>query len=280
MRVLVTGADGFIGRHLCKSLEAWGHEVVHWDLPGHDITNMNLHAPALDAVVHLAAVASPALCHKDPCKAFNVNVNATHNVLKMAVAAGAKRLILASSAHVYGISPKYLPTDERAPLSIFDVYTTTKLLSEQLCNLFWENYGLSYAAIRLYNGYGPGQGPGYFIVDKIQQARSGNFELRGHQVTKDWVYIDDLVRAYQLALESAFVGTINVGSGVETSLETIANKIAKAFGVNVSIQVASSPPTRMCADWRRANRVLGWQPKVSLDEGLERTIQWWKEDRV
>jgi nucleoside-diphosphate-sugar epimerase len=274
MRVLVTGAAGFIGKPLCNLLMQQGHDVLGWDLPDHDITQpCDWRGQALDAVLHLAAIASPPLCDKDPALAFRVNVLGTHNMLKLAVAAGAKRFVLASSAHVYGISPLYLPTDERAPRSVFDTYTTTKLLSEHLCQLFWDNYGLSYASIRLFNGYGPGQQLGYFIADKIQQAKAGNFELRGHQVTKDWVYIDDVARAYCLALQSPFVGVVNIGTGIETNLETIAKRIAHAFGVELNIQKTSSQPTRMCADRHRAEQVLGWKPEVSLEEGIARTIK-------
>lgn len=276
MRVLVTGAAGFIGRPLVKALEAAGHTVLGWDLPNEDITRPFLYPDGsspvpLDALIHLAAIASPPLCDKNPALAFQVNVQATHNVLKLAVASGAKRFVLASSAHVYNISPKYLPTDERAPLAPFDTYTTTKLLSENLCNLFWENYGLSYAAIRLFNGYGPGQQLGYFIPDKIQQAQKGSFVLKGSDITKDWVFIDDVVRAYILAVESKFVGPVNVGTGVETDLGSIARIIGRSYETKVTTYAAERP-SRMCADWRRAKDVLGWEPKVNLEEGLRATF--------
>ena len=284
MKILVTGARGFIGTPLCQALTKQGHTVLQWDLPDQDITQgaevygsavmawMHGRNPQLDAVVHLAAVASPLLCDRDPALAYQVNVRGTHNLLKLAVGAKVKRFILASSAHAYGISPLYLPTDERAPQSVFDTYTTTKLISERLCDLFWENYGLSYASIRLFNGYGPGQLLGYFIPDKLAQAKAGDFDLQGAKTTKDWVFIDDVVRAYVLALESSFVGAINVGSGVETDLETIGTQIAKAFGVSMRI-LPSGPPTRMCACPQRAARVLGWRPEISLEEGLDRTIK-------
>jgi nucleoside-diphosphate-sugar epimerase len=197
-------------------------------------------------------------------------------MLKLAVESGTRRFILGSSGHVYGVSPRYLPSDERHPLATFDTYTTSKLLGEHLCQLFYENYGLSYAAIRLFNCYGPGQQLGYFIPDKILQAQAGNFGLRGALVTKDWIYIDDVVRAYTSALDSAFVGAVNIGTGIETDLETIARTIARAFGVHVVLQATASPPTRMLCDWGRAQRVLGWQPEISLEEGLERTIDYWK----
>ena len=184
MKILVTGARGFIGTPLCQALTKQGHTVLQWDLPDQDITQgaevygsavmawMHGRNPQLDAVVHLAAVASPLLCDRDPALAYQVNVRGTHNLLKLAVGAKVKRFILASSAHAYGISPLYLPTDERAPQSVFDTYTTTKLISERLCDLFWENYGLSYASIRLFNGYGPGQLLGYFIPDKLAQDKA------------------------------------------------------------------------------------------------------------
>ena len=274
MKVLVTGAAGFLGKHLSKALEEAGHTVLGWDLPDQDITQPFGTPPLLDAVIHLAAVASPAVCDRDPATAFGVNVQGTHNVLKLAIQAGAKRFVMASTGHTYGVSPRYFPTDERHPLWLQDTYTTTKLLSENLCHLFWENYGLSYAALRLFNGYGPGQGLGYFIPDKIAQAKAGDFELRGAPTTKDWVFIDDVVRAYAMVLESSFVGAINVGTGIETDLETIGTQIAQAFGVRMTVQ-PSGPPTRMCACYQRAERVLGWQPTVTLEEGLERTIQAW-----
>ena len=277
MRVLITGANGFIGRHLVQALEKGGHTVVGWDLPDQDITAPFGNPRPLDAVIHLAAIASPAVCNRDPATAFGANVQGTHNILKLAVAAGAKRFILASTAHVYGVSPRYLPTDERHPVWLQDVYTTTKLLGEQLCGLFFDNHGLSYAAIRLFNGFGPGQKPGYFISDMISHAQTGRIELQGHQITKDWIFIDDLVRAYLLAMQSQFVGAINVGTGKEATLGSIAARVASAFGAELVIsEQPQDGPTRMCADWGRAQRVLGWEPKVSLEEGLERTIKSWQ----
>lgn len=288
MKVLVTGADGFIGRHLIKALLDKGHSVVGTDMrvesvPWYhnfypwDIRGPGPTFPPLDAVIHLAAIGSPALCDRDPATAFAVNVHGTYNVLTMALAAGAKRFVMASTGHVYGVSPLYFPTDERHPLRLQGTYTSTKIFGEYLCQLFWDNYGLSYAAIRLFNGYGNGQQLGYFVADKIEEAKTGKIVLRGSQVTKDWVFIDDIVRAYQLALESDFVGPINIGTGVETNLEKIARRIADSFGAEFVLdEAAVGGPTRMLCDWGRAQRVLGWRPEVTLEEGLERTIEAWR----
>ena len=282
MRVLVTGAAGFIGRHVCKALWEAGHEVFEVDLVApegkghlwtvHDITKPFSQSPViLDAVIHLAALAAPRECDANPTRAFDINVNGTLQVLRMALASGAKKVVFSSSAHVFDIPPKWLPTDETHPLRLNNTYTTTKILGEELCELFWENHGLPYTTLRLFNAYGPGQSLGYFIPDQIAKAAKGDFELSGSNVTKDWVHVNDVAEAFVLALESSYVGALNVGTGVEIDLGTIARIIAKAYGVQVNCKPAAVP-TRMCADWHRAQRILGWSPKVSLPEGLHELL--------
>ena len=279
MRVLVTGALGFIGKAVCASLEKRGHEVVRLDVWAEassggivaDITKGLKKLPDVDAVVHLAAMAAPRECDANPTRAFDVNVNGTLQVLKAALEAGAKKAVFASSAHVYGVGPRYLPTDETHPLSLGNTYTTTKILGEQLCELYHENHGLSYTTLRLFNVYGPGQGRGYFIPDQIGKANAGGFVLRGSDVTKDWVYIDDVALAFALAVESPFVGAINIGTGIETGLGSIGKRIAAAYQAEVIL--ATEPhPTRMCADISRAKRVLGWSPTVGIGEGVDAII--------
>ena len=277
MRVLITGAAGFIGRHIDKALSKAGHHVIGLDAvlahPGYaagwvtaDITRP-LPKFNLDAVIHLAAVANPRECDTDPTKAFNVNVNGTHQVLAMALMSGAKKVVFSSTAHVYGISPRYLPTDESHPLWLQNNYTLTKILGEQLCHLYYENHGLSYTALRLFNAYGLGQVRGYFIPDMIAKARTGGFELKGANTTKDFVWIDDVARAFVLALETPFVGAVNIGTGVETQLGAIARQVAEAEGVPCGLTNAPDA-TRMCAQYSRATKVLGWQPTKSVSEGL------------
>jgi len=280
MKVLVTGAAGFIGQHVLKALEQGDHEVIGLDVTQPvrppwiyaDITQPLKAIPALDAVIHLAAMANPRECDAHPDQAFNVNVNGTHQVLKMALESGAKKFIFSSSAHVYDIPPKYLPTDEMAALRLNNVYTTTKILGEELCRLYWSNYGLSYTTLRLYNVYGNGQGRGYFIPDKIEEAQRGKIDLQGSDVTKDWIYVDDVADAFVKAVSGPFVGALNIGTGIETNLGTVAGIIAEAYEVRLATFPASVP-TRMCADIRRAQTVLGWSPKVSLAEGLSRLIK-------
>lgn len=278
MRVCVTGAAGFIGKHVVSLLRLRGHEVITLDSVGDveiqaDITKPLPTITALDAVIHLAAISHPRLCDEDRSKAFDVNVNGTSNVLLMALKSGAKKVVFSSSAHVYDLPPRYLPTDEVHPLRLGNTYTTTKLLGEQLCQLYFDNHGLSYTTLRLFNAFGPKQGRGFFIPDMVGRAKMGIVELTGANTTKDWVFVSDVADAFAKSLESDFVGPINVGTGIETSLGSILKHIIKATPRGAYFAVNSDYPTRMCADIKRAKRILGWEPFISLEEGLRRTLQ-------
>lgn len=292
MKVLVTGAAGFIGRKLCRELRKFNgrfsFDVVELDkekltVAGgiqcdiRDGESMNVAATLMegvDACVHLAAIAAPRQAEADPSLAWETNVRGTQNVLALCRKVGAKKIVFASSAHVYGISPKYLPTDERHPLALLDTYTTTKILGEQLCALHHENYGLSYTTCRLFNAYGPGQSPEYFMGVKLKQARAGGpVTIMNGSVTKDWVWVYDVVDALVRCVQTSYVGPLNIGTGVEGSLMQIADHIASAYDTIVIPDAGKdSGPTRMCADWSRAERVIGWKPTVGLADGIRRTI--------
>ena len=271
MRVLVSGSEGFLGKHVCAALKEWGHTVIGLDtVAGADIVaDITKVIPIMqvDAVVHLAAVASPNVCTAAPAQAFNVNVQGTSQVLRLAMESGARKFVFSSSAHVYGISPKYLPTDETHPLWLQNVYTTTKILGEQLCQLYHDNHGLSFTTLRLFNAYGPGQGSGYFVPDMIKKAKSGHIDLSGGETTKDWVHVSDVARAFAYAVETAFVGPINIGTGVETPLSTVARAITAFAGATLTV-LPTPAYTRMQADWTRAYKVLNWEPTITLEEGL------------
>ncbi len=290
MRILVTGAAGFLGTYVVRALQARGDWVAGLDnraVPDIDhlvdITQpdfLDRVEGVLDCVVHLAAIAAPKACEANPLLAFDVNVRGTYNVLKLAVERGATRFVLTSSAHVYGIPPKYLSTDEEAPLQLLDTYTISKQLAERACELAYATHGLPYVSLRLYNGYGPGQPTGYFIPDMIAKARKeGRIELAGHRITKDFLYVDDMVRAIVAATETAYVGPMNIGSGRETSLGWVAERLGRLLVVPVELRDYPPQPedTRMQCDVRRAQRVLGWGPLVDLEQGLALTVHAAKE---
>jgi UDP-glucose 4-epimerase len=296
MKILVTGAAGFIGQKLVNALLAQSHAVTCLDIVGMrlelegweeieylktDITDhvaMGLLAAKLDgkidACIHLAAVASPPIAQRDPERAWATNVRGTHNVLQLLHAIKCRKIVFFSSAHVYGISPRYMPTDERHPLALHDTYTTTKIMGEQLCQLFYENHGISYTTLRLWNAYGLGQSQEYFLGVKIAQARAGKLTIRNEGVTKDWIHVDDVVRAAILAMRSRYVGPVNVGTGIETSLGEIVGVLAREFGVEVAREnVPDEGPTRMQCDASRAREILGWESEISFKDGLAGLIR-------
>ena len=293
-RILVTGAAGFMGSHLIPALVERKYEVIALDKKGAfeagtlrdvrgritlveaDITRfseLDKVGSDIDYIHHLAAIAAPARCRDEPSLAYEVNVLGTHNVLRFAKSRNVKKFLLTSSAHVYGISPRYMPTPEIQPVWLQDdVYTATKILDEYLTRLFFENYSMPYATIRLYNSYGPRQTVDYFIPAKITEAlKTGRISLSGRRVKKDFLYITDVIDSYIRILESDFVGEINIGSGIATSLETVARYIAKSLAAELGF-LEDQTETAMQADTSRARKVLGWQAKVPLEKGLDMTI--------
>lgn len=291
MKILITGAAGFIGTKLADRLVGMGHEVFGLDKVSMEHLPLRVHKIScdirldetvgevskflrgeVDACVHLAAVAAPRQAEADPSLAWETNVRGTQNVLMLCRSSGIKKVVFASSAHVYGISPKYLPTDEEHPLSLLDTYTVTKIMGEKLCQLHHDNYGLSTTVLRLFNAYGPGQSKDYFLGVKLAQAAAGGpVTIMNGSVTKDWVWIDDVVSAMVLALATKFVGPLNIGTGVETSLREMALQISTSFDRGPLKEDVSQDfgPTRMCCDYDRAEDVLGWMPTVFVPEGLK-----------
>lgn len=294
-RVLVTGAAGFIGSHLVLALVKEGYEVVALDIQkealgqfGGEVEKINIdmcnnigmaalgNELKVDGVIHLAAMAAPRIAERTPETTFKVNVYGTYNVLKLAKAAGVKKVVFASSAHVYGISPKYMPTDEKHPLALGDTYTSSKILGEQICKLFYENHNICYVALRMFNGYGPGQSLDYFIPSMIRQAMEGHITLRGRYITKDFIFVKDMAGAMITALASDYVGPLNAGTGKQTSLEGVASFIAKMLDAELSFaETDDRGPTHMECDPTRL-KSLGWQPKTTLEEGLTETIDYIK----
>jgi len=329
LTVLVTGAAGFIGSHLLPKLVEEGYEIIaldrhsaleklyveDYDYRGHIVkfpgdictgfsfqdelrpgeytilNNEGKSYDTIDSMIHLAAMAAPRVAQTKPEETFRTNVYGTYNVLRRAKAADAKRFIFASTAHVYGISPKYMPTDENHPLSLGDAYTTSKILGEQLCELFYQNHDIPYTVLRLFNGYGPGQSSDYFIpamINKAIAARSmvktsiasaASFAMKGKGITKDFVYVDDIVDAIAKALSSNYVGYLNIGTGIQTTLEYVAGYISKYFDVGLSLEETDDKgPTHMQCDPSRAERILGWRAKTKIEEGLKKTCDYFKSE--
>lgn len=287
--IAITGSSGFMAAQLLPKLKQEGANIYGLDSRPSDMvakvvditdyntmpTNEELKGISIDYVIHLAAIAAPNLCAEKPKLAYDVNVLGTNNVLRWAVFNSVKKVIFLSSAHTYGISPKFIPTPEDAPLQLNDTYTTTKILGERLCELYYSNYGLPYLAYRLYNSYGPNQTPDYFIPKKIAEAKTGKIVLTGAEVTKDFIYIDDTVDAIIRGITSHFAGYLNIGSGKQRSLESVAQLIAKEYGATYERSPQQPAPTYMQSDNTRIRAILDWTPKVSFEDGMKKTLDWY-----
>jgi UDP-glucose 4-epimerase len=291
MRALVTGGAGFIGSHLVDALLAQGDAVSVVDdlssgrrervpdgVPLH-VTDIAAIADAMaaerpDVVFHLAAQVDVRKSVADPAHDARVNVAGTASVLEAARAAGARRVLLASTGGaLYGESAA-LPTPEDSPLEPFSPYGASKAAAETYLALYTRLHGLSTMALRFGNVYGPRQDPhgeaGVIAIfaGAAVEGRPVTIFGDGSQ-TRDYVYVGDVVSGFVAAGGSDAIGPVNIGTGVETSVL----ELADAVGVEPRFAPArKGEVARSCLDVSRAADVLGWRAEVSLAEGLERTL--------
>ena len=284
MRVLVTGAAGFIGAHAVRTLRARGHDVRGVDLhPAPGVAVADLRDPttveridrrtAPDAVLHLAALASVPLCEADPEECLRSNLLATTHLAR-AAGERAARFVFASTAAVYGDDAP-LPTPVRTPAQPTNLYGISKLAGEEVVRL----YDPEAVVLRLFNVYGEGCDRSYVIPDLIRRLATRPRELvmsGTARVARDFVYVEDVLRAMDLSLRASWRGTYNVGSGVRTSLASLAREVARRMGLpQIRVRFTGARP----GDFRANHAALGggnsvptWRPQISLREGLDRMI--------
>jgi UDP-glucose 4-epimerase len=295
-RVLVTGGAGFIGSHIAEAL-APDHSVTVYDTASEsaldasgvthvtgdvrDRSTLRTHVAAADVVFHEAAIADVTQSVDAPTLTHETNLGGTLSVLDCARESGT-RVVVASSAAVYG-HPEHLPVDEAHPKRPTTPYGLQKLAADEYARLYADLYGLETVALRYFNVYGPRQSAGDYsgvITTFIQQALAGE-DLTVHgdgTQTRDFVFVDDVVRANLLAATTDGVGeAYNVGTGESVSIRDLAELIRRLTDADVDIvhtDSRSGDIDRSVADGAKARRSLGFEPTVSLEAGLERTIDW------
>lgn len=275
MRVLVTGASGFVGRHLTRALAA--HDVVPFVGDVRDAKAYAALGP-VDVVYHLAARASVPDSIRDPAATWDVNVNGTLRLLEWARGGGARRVVLVSSAHVYG-KPERAFVDETHPLRPVTPYGASKLAAEALAQSYHATYGLETVVVRPFNMYGPGQAGGFVLQDILQQLKEGRkLTLGDPRPVRDFTYITDAVDMLARAGASpAAVGrAFNLGTGQGHSIAELLDVARKVTGS--TLQPASDPARfrpaeilELVVDSRLARETLGWTPRIGLEEGVRRT---------
>lgn len=308
-KVLVTGAGGFIGSHLTEHLEELGATVKafvrynsrnDWGLlellPREKLDEIEVIAGDLrdsdairqvvedsEIVFHLGSIIAIPYSYIHPREVIETNVMGALNVLASARESGVEKVIHTSTSEVYGTA-RYVPIDEKHPLQGQSPYSASKIGADMIAESFYRSYEVPVATIRPFNAFGPGQSARAVIATIISQALTREKVYLGSlHPTRDYTYIDDVIEAFIKVAESPnSVGeVINIGSNFEISIGDIAKKVIAVMGKNVEIvtdpkriRPEKSEVERLWCDNTKAGKLLGWQPKVSFDEGLKRTIAW------
>lgn len=307
MRILITGGAGLIGSHLCDYFIARGDEVIAIDnfitgspdniahLMTHprfkfirqDVTDFLRVEGYLDAVLHFASPASPVSYIAYPIQTLKVGALGTHKACGLARAKGA-RFLLASTSEVYG-DPKISPQTEDYwgnvnPIGPRGVYDEAKRYAEAMTLAYHRAHNLDTRIVRIFNTYGPRNAldDGRVVPNFIGQALRGEpLTVHGDgSQTRSFCYVSDLVEGIARLLASDEVMPVNIGNPNETTILTFAEKINALVGNKAGIVFRPRPvddPGQRCPDISKAKRILGWEPKVGLDEGMGKTIAYFAE---
>ena len=308
-KVLVTGAGGFIGSHLSEHLvelsatirafvrynsrNDWGMlellpkekldqiEVIVGDLK--DADAVRYAAEEVEVILHLGSLIAIPYSYIHPRETIETNILGTLNVLMAAKENGIEKLIHTSTSEVYGTA-QYVPIDEKHSLQGQSPYSASKIGADKIAESFYRSFDLPVAIIRPFNTFGPRQSARAVIPTIITQALTKEKIFLGSlDPTRDYTYVKDVVEGFiKVAESSKSVGeVINIGSNFEISIGDLANTIISLAGKSAEIitdparvRPQDSEVERLWCDNTKAKRLLGWEPKTSLDDGLERTIEW------
>lgn len=316
-RILVTGADGFIGSHLTEALVRRGHDVrafVHYnsfnswgwlDEVDADIRNaidafagdirdphgVREAARGCDVILHLAALIAIPYSYHSPATYVDTNIHGTLNVLQAAADLEISRVVHTSTSEVYGTA-QTIPMTEDHPIKGQSPYSATKIAADQMALAFYRSFETPVTIIRPFNTYGPRQSARAVLPTVITQALSGVTSLRlgATHPTRDFNYVADTVRAFTMLAETTYgVGeVINVGSNFEISIGDAVKVIAEVLGIELEVTTEDqrlrpqqSEVERLWADNTKAQKIFGWTPEYGgLDgfrRGIAETVEWFRD---
>ncbi|MDP3725384.1 MAG: NAD-dependent epimerase/dehydratase family protein [Nanoarchaeota archaeon] len=303
MKILITGGAGFIGSHIADAYLRAGHDVVIADNFGTaseknvpprarlhrvDIRDLSLlrrvfEAERPDLVNHHAAIASVAHSLRDPTPTMDTNVMGTLNVAFLSSEFGVRKLLFASTGGViYGDPPRLdLPVSESYPRNPLSPYALSKVLAEDIIKFYASRGGFSFLVFRYANVYGPRQNPKgeagvIAIFSELMREETRPTIFGDGSKTRDYVYVDDIVSANLLALERGENEVLNIGLGKEITDDRVFQLVADEIEYKGNPNYApfrEGENLRISLDASRAEKILGWKPKISLEEGVRRTLR-------
>ena len=316
-KVLVTGADGFIGSHLVEHLARQGHSVrafvlynslgsrgwldpaplgANVEFVAGDIRDaQSVRAAVRDCqvVLHLAALISIPYSYQAPESYLDTNVRGTMNVLQAAREFQVEKVVHTSTSEVYGTA-RFVPITEEHPLQGQSPYSASKIAADQMATAYFSSFGVPVATMRPFNTYGPRQSARAVIPTVISQIAAGSRTIRlgALHPTRDFNYVADTVRAFVATAESdrAVGEVINIGSNFEISIGDTVKLVAEVMQADVTVQTDAerlrprdSEVERLWADNAKAKRLLGWEPsyggREGLRRGLQETVAWFLDER-
>ncbi len=310
MKILITGGAGFIGSHLCDKYVKNGDTVLCLDnfmngnlmnirhllnyrnfkLVNGDLRDFDLLEKIMrdvDAVFHLAAQIHVDRSIIEPKLTYDVNVLGTQNILEVARMYDVEKIIHASTSEVYG-SAQYVPMDEKHPLNAPHPYGASKIAADRMCYAYVETYGMNICIMRSFNIFGPrqkdsGYGGVISLFTKRILSNMPPIVYGDGAQTRDYTYVDDTVKAYDLILKNSkpLEEPINFGTGEEIKIIDLANKIIELCDKEGKIKPVHVEPRpgevkRLLANNSKANEILGWKPDYTIEEGLKKFIDWYK----
>ncbi|MDY6987477.1 MAG: SDR family NAD(P)-dependent oxidoreductase [Thermodesulfobacteriota bacterium] len=310
-KTLVTGAGGFIGSHLVEVLVRMGAKVsvfVRYNsrsdlglmerLPQEIKGEIEVFAGDLkdpealrrpvkrsELVMHLGSLIAIPYSYINPMDFVQTNVVGTANFLNVCMGSGMEKIVHTSTSEVYGTAT-YSPIDEDHPLQAQSPYSATKIAADKLVESYYRSFGLPVAIARPFNTYGPWQSARAVIPTIILQALHGDRVMLGSlNPTRDLTFVEDTVSGLiEVAKSERSIGeVVNIGSGNEVSIGGLAHSISSMMGQEIQIlkderrvRPDKSEVERLVCDNSKAKKLLGWEPRVSLEEGLRRTIDWFR----
>ncbi len=289
-QIIITGHNGFLGSNILLKLVSEKYAITGisktikknnsikqikrniLDIKDSDISKNS-------SIIHLAAITDVAYCEKHPEECYNVNVIATQKILEIARKKNCS-LIYPSTSHVYGV-PKKLPIKETHPTNATSVYSESKISAEKLCQAYSKSYGLNISVLRLFSIYGP-KNAEYKVESRIIRQLLSNSMIKIGNLSpkRDFIYIDDVTKAFQIVIKNLKNFNIyNVGSEKSYSIQEICNILKKLSGKKTPIvadkgKLRKNDIKNVISDCSKIKR-LGWKPKISINEGLELTLNWY-----